>query len=299
MTFLLLAIACSTAIAVVFKLTGARFDQVALLTVNYLVATLVAALRMLAEGAPSAGVDPGSAALAVFLGVLFIASFRLFSYAISVAGISLATATMRLSVALPFLASWWVWGEVPTLAQGLGLVVAGVALVLISRPGGPVLSPRGTAAAVAASARPLPPLAVALVLAGLFLIGGTVDTSLKLFEEEFAARIARPQFLVMVFGTALLVGSALVALNRLRSGRWPARGVLAWGLGLGIINYLSVEFILLALADLPGTIVFPLNNVAIVALATSLGVVVWRERPGRANVAGLMLAAIALVLLAF
>lgn len=294
MTFLALAVVCSTSIAVIFKLTEGRLDRVALLTVNYAAAFAVAAV-LLSVDPPAQGLsaDPPILVLAVFLGVLFIGGFVLFSKAIGVAGISLATATMRLSVALPFLASWFVWGEVPSMGQSVGLLLAGAAFVLMSRPA-PVSHALMTPDQSSWSA----PVAIPLLLALLFLAGGLVDISLKTFEEEFAAENSRALFLLVVFGVAFLVGAALVGTRRVRWGTWPSRGVLGWGLVLGIVNYGSAEFMLLALREVPGTVAFPANNVAVVALATVLGIALWKERPGRVNQAGLLLALVALVMLA-
>ena len=138
MLYLALAVACSLAIAVIFKISEHRgLNRVALLTVNYAVAFAMAG-GLLAAGVGAVGdglaLSPGLLALGVLTGALFIAGFVLFAYAIRVAGISLATGVMRLAVALPFLASWFVWGEVPSLAQIIGLGVAGGRCVLPHRP---------------------------------------------------------------------------------------------------------------------------------------------------------------------
>jgi drug/metabolite transporter (DMT)-like permease len=298
MVFLALAVVCSTGIAVIFKLTEGRFDRVALLTVNYAAALSTAAI-LLSLDPPTRGLEPEAplALLGITLGALFIAGFALFSKAIGLAGISLATATMRLSVALPFLASWLIWNEVPTAGQSVGLIIAGVAFVLISRPSAPASAgklvpgaPNGPQAGN--------PLATFLILALLFVAGGLVDTSFKLFEEEFSAESSRSLFLLLVFGIAFLIGATMVVIRRFRTGVWPAPAVLGWGTALGVVNYGSAEFILLALQRLPGTVVFPANNVAVVALATLLGIVFWREHPGRANILGLVLAIVALIMLA-
>lgn len=296
MLFLALAVACSTGIAVIFKVTEGRLDRAALLTVNYFAALLVAGSR-LALDPPATGfaAHPALLALGVTLGALLILGFGLFSKAIGMAGLSLATATMRLSVVLPFLASWLVWSEVPSPTQVAGLGFGGAAFVLISRP-----RPAKTAASLAPAA-PEPagraaPLAVAAILAALFIVGGAVDTGLKVFEEEFAEGASRQLFLLLAFAVAFVLGVATV-IARMRRGIRPVAAVIPWGLALGGANYLSVEFFLLALRQVPGTIAFPVNNVAIVGLATLLGVMVWKERLSTANKWGLALAALALVLL--
>lgn len=284
MLYLALTVACNLAVAVIFKLSEQRgLDRVALLTVNYAAALAVAG----ALGAQAAGplsFSPGLAAFGVGVGALLMLGFTLFSYAILVAGMSLAAAVMRLSVAVPFLASWWVWGEAPSAAQGLGLLVAGAAFFLVARQ-------------EEAEAEGAGRLRAGLALGALFLAGGLVDTSLKVFHEEFSSESSEGAFLLLAFGAATGVGAAFVAVRGGRRGRWPGAEVLLPGLALGLANYGTVAFFLRAVARLPGPFVFPANNIAIVIGAALLGVLVWGERLSRANAAGLALAALALALL--
>ncbi len=294
MAFLLLAVACSTIIAVIFKITEGRFDRIALLTVNYLVAALAAWARLGSEGVWLGDSSTGLIVLGVLVGALFILGFALFSGAIGLAGISIATATMRLSVALPFLASWLIWREAPSVTQWIGVILALMAFVLISARRGPT---RSVAHGDGAIREAVSPLVIVMVLAALFVVGGIVDTSMKVFEELYAATSSRQAFMAVVFSVALALGlgDVLRRRNAVRSSFQAS--ILAWGVLLGLVNYGSVEFFLLALGELPGTVAFPANNVAIVGCTTVLGVAVWREKLSVINLLGLGFAIVALVLL--
>ena len=301
MLFLALAVACSLAIAVVFKVAERRdLDRTALLTVNYLAG---AALAVALQGVePTGELEGGLVALGVGQGVLFIVGFWLFALAIREAGMGLAAGVMRLSVVVPFVASWLVWGEAPTPGQLVGLALAGAAFFLVARP---AAEPPGKLGPPAEGDGPAPAPArgrTVGVLALLFLSGGLVDVNMKVFRESFsvAAGGATPiaTFLVFVFGVAFLVGAVAVGTTGVRTGRWPSRAAWAWGAGLGVVNYYSAEFLLRALERLDGTVAFPANSVAIVFGAALLGRGVWGERLSRGNLAGLGLAAVALVLLA-
>ena len=291
MLFLSLAVCCSLAIGMIFKHAAREgLHRLALLTVNYAVA-LVTALVLLGLGVhPIAGglvLHLPLLMLGVATGALFILGFFVYALATQVAGMSLAIGVMRVSVVIPFLASWVIWNEVPTPAQGLGLLVAGIAFFLIAH------RTRGVdEAATARGGR------VLLVLALLFAAGGIVDVALKTFDEAFAAANSQTLFLLLIFGVAFLIGLAIVVTGRVRSGVWPSRAVLGWGVLLGLANYGSVEFILRAIRELSGPFVFPANNIAIVMGAALLGVLVWGERLTRANLVGLGCAAVALALLA-
>ena len=308
MLFLFLAVACSLAIGMIFKHTGRqKMDRVALLTVNYAAAVGVAGV-LLSLGGRGAGAgltwSPSLLALSVGTGALLIAGFFVLMLATDVAGMSLAIGVMRVSVVIPFLASWLVWNEVPTLAQGVGMALAGVAFFLIAWQ-----SPTQEAVLADAGAdADLPPSPTAVltstaparvfgVLALTFVMGGAVDVTMKAFEESFGATNSRVLFLLLAFGVAFLIGAAIVLVRGLRRGVWPEQRTVLWGTGLGVINYGSLEFILRAIEQLPGTFVFPANNIAIVVLAAVLGVAVWNETLTRPNRVGLGLAVLALLLL--
>lgn len=296
MVFLALAVACSLSIAVLFNVAERRdLDRTALLTVNYAAAAVLAAV--LQGVAPVEALTAGLVGLGVLQGVLFIVGFWLFSLAIRTAGMGLAAGVMRLSVVVPFLASWLVWNEpTPSALQFLGLAFAGVAFFLVARP---AAEPPGKLGPPAdGPVRAEPGSRAAVVLGLLFLSGGLVDVNMKVFREAFAASVPIATFLLFVFGVAFVVGAAAVGWGGVRTGRWPRGEVLAWGVVLGLVNYGSAEFLLRALDTLDGTVAFPANSVAIVLGAALIGWVVWRERLSRANLAGLALAALALVMLA-
>jgi drug/metabolite transporter (DMT)-like permease len=305
MITLALAVACSVAIGMIFKHTGPMgLDRTALLTVNYAAAVGVAGLLIAAGGRSVEGTLHLSAplvALSLGTGALLIAGFFLLSYATDVAGMSLAIGVMRVSVVIPFLASWLVWGEVPSIAQGIGMVLAGAAFFLIARK---ERRPEPVAVAGGGRARDAVQEVVSEVdwhafgvLALTFCLGGAVDLSMKAFEEGFGTSHSRVLFLLLAFGVAFLIGAVIVGVRGLRWGVWPGRRVLGWGLLLGVVNYGSLEFLLRAVAVLPGPFVFPANNVAIMVLAAGVGVSLWNERLSRANRVGIGLAILALVLL--
>ena len=309
MIFLVFAVACSVAIGMIFKQAGRQqLDRTALLTVNYAAAVAVA-IGLLGLGGRE--VDQGLTlsgellALGAGTGVVLIAGFFVLAWATEVAGMSLAIGVMRVSVVVPFLASWGIWGEVPTLAQGLGMILAmGAFFLLAHQQSAPKPVPAG------ASPAPDPESAVeprsvlagidwhaAGVLALTFCSGGAVDVSMKAFEEGFGAGNSRVLFLLLAFGVAFLVGAVIVVRRGLREGHWPTLEALGWGALLGVVNYGSLEFLLRAIEVLPGPLVFPANNIAIMVFAALLGITFWGERLSRPNRIGLALACLALVLL--
>jgi drug/metabolite transporter (DMT)-like permease len=303
---LALAVACSVAIGVIFKHTGStEVDRTALLTVNYAAAVGVAALLIWAGGRTS---ETGLALSAELLalgggvGVLLIAGFFLLAYATEVAGLSLAVGVMRVSVVIPFVASWWVWQEVPSPAQGGGMVLAGIAFFLLAQK---KRAPEPVAAGAGGTGPPASPVAAlhgvdwfaSGILALTFVVGGSVDLSMKIFEEQFGAANSQVLFLLLAFGAAFLIGAVIVGRRILRGDPWPSGQTIGWGVVLGIANYGSLEFLLRAVAELPGPFVFPANNIAIMVLSAGIGVFAWSEQLTTINKVGMGCAVVALVLL--
>ena len=305
------AVLCSVGIGMVFKHAGRLgLDRTALLTVNYAAAVAVGGVLVGIGGrSTEVGLElsPGLLALSVGTGALLIAGFFILAVATDEAGMSLATGVMRVSVVIPFLASWLVWDEVPSLTQGAGMMLAAVAFFLIAqkerRPEPVPVQAAAGQGDVEGAVEPGPSTEPVIdwrafgVLALTFCSGGAVDLSMKTFEEGFGATNSRVLFLMGAFGIAFLIGAVVVGHRAIRYGRWPERRTVGWGLFLGVINYGSLEFLLRAVEVLPGTVVFPANNIAIMVLAAAVGVFFWNEHLSRANRIGIGLAVAALVLL--
>ena len=263
----------------IFKV-AARLDleRIPLLTVNYAVAFVLSTVSI-STGGHSFEPSPGLVALGVITGILFILSFFVLALSTAEAGMSLSLAVMRLSVVIPFAASWVFWDEIPTHAQLVAVVLAGVGFFLISgrgRSGGTIT------------------LRSSLLLGALFLMGGTSDTFMKTFDEIFAPSQDRAVYMTMLFGVAFLSG-LVISVTQKKS--FPRRQTLLLGAALGMVNFGSVEFLLNAVGKLSGTFVFPAINISLVVGGAVLGVVVWKERLSRGNLVGLGLALAALILL--
>jgi drug/metabolite transporter (DMT)-like permease len=133
-----------------------------------------------------------------------------------------------------------------------------------------------------------------------WVLAGVIEIVFLRVQYSQLADMSKPDFIVTVFGTAGLIG-LLFAVRGWVTGKM----VFAWknllgGVALGIPNYGSMLFMLWALADgLGGSVVFPVNNVGII-VATAIGaVLIFREHLSRINRAGVVLAALSIILMAY
>lgn len=282
MVYLLLATLGAVYSAVVLKAGQAqRRSRMVVLAANYLTASLVTGVyHLLTRGtAPSfATVLWGAGA-----GVSFAVALYLWMVVIEHAGVGASTAALRLAVVWPALISVLLFGELPSLWQTLGIVLAFAAIVLLTVRSG--LSPsalRGSGPGA---------------LLALFVSSGACGTFLKLYRE-WGEPGQRSLFLVLIFFTAAVLSGGWVGLSRWRSRAAVHGPDLRDGVMFGLGNVVANGFLLKSLETVTGVVAFPLRDSAVVVLVSLLGVIVWKERPGRLGAAALATAAGAVVLLA-
>jgi len=217
-----------------------------------------------------------AALLGSLTGACFVTAYFLMEVCIRSAGVGITMTVTRISVALPVAGSIFLWGETPGILQ-----VCGIALALLAFP----LLAYGRALPV----EPNHPGKIA-GLALCFLVQGIAGLFMKAYSHRAPAG-AEMQFLCFVFSAAA-AGNLVVAARRSR----PRLPELAHGLALGATNVLTNLGILCALAALPGVVVFPTTSAAAILLTAAGAAVLWQERFRGKALLGLVLAAIALVL---
>jgi drug/metabolite transporter (DMT)-like permease len=283
--FIILCAACSVLIAHFFKVVEFRgLDTLRVLTVNYFIATL-AALTMSQYQMPfnefSAISDElfGPVLLALFTGVLFITNYFVYSKSVHHNGVGISVAAMRISLIIPVLLSILWYLEVLTVLQWIGILMVFITLFLLL-PNKKELMKE--------------PFSAAWLLILIFVFTGVGDASLKVYEEEFSDLLLKQQFMALVFLTALLIGAVTITIQN----KWKIKKEeLLMGTAIGIPNLLSAIFLIAALEQLSGAIVYSAVNVLTVAGATLLGIIRWSDRFTRLQWTGIILALIAILLL--
>ncbi len=291
MLYALACILCSTAIVLVFRALRDRpIRLLPVITVNYWVCVgcglLLTPDYFQQIGRASGGWLP----LGLAQGTLFISLFFLIGWSAQRVGVAYTAVVTRVSVVFPALASVVWFGEAATPARWGGLVLALAAVLLLHlhyfrrsrRPAGQL------------------PLGVVLGVGTVLFFGsGTTDTLFKLFDHRYADQLAGNLFTITLFGVAGSIGLVAVAVQVLRGReRLNWRHAVA-GLALGLPNYASILFLLLALRELPGLVFYPLNNIGILVASSLVGVLYFREPFPASSWAGLGLAIVAIAVLAW
>ncbi|QYA27118.1 EamA/RhaT family transporter [Gramella sp. MT6] len=286
MIYLLLSVLSSTIIFVVFRLYK-KFgvNTLQAIIVNYFIACTVGFFGYI-EGSdfthvPNESWFPG----AFMLGFLFIAVFNLAAITTQKSGLSVVAVATKMSVAIPVLCGIFLYNESTGILKITGILLALVAVYLTS-----IKTEEGISIK---SKNLIFPLLV-------FLGSGIIDTSLKFLETNYVSETDVGLFSSTIFATAGLIGSIiLIAQAFMGKLKITFKNILG-GIALGIPNYFSIYFLVLALRTkgFDSSTIFTMNHVAIVTFSTLVGIILFKEKLIRKNWIGLGLAILSIILVA-
>ena len=272
MMYLTIAVLCSVAVSVLLKILRQRdIDIRQTIVAGYPVAFLLTWFLLKPDISDMSDLG-GAWAIIIGLGVLLPAVFIILGRAIEAVGMVATDAAQRLSLIIPIVAAFLLFGEVLTGIRVFGLLLGFLALgALIYRP------QRGE---ISKQAKHTP-----LWLFGVWAGYGVIDI---LFKQVAKQGAAFPLTLFVSFGLAGLLLLIYLLIMRVRwQGTALAAGILLGALNMGnIYAYIRAHQVL---SESP-SIVFTGMNVGVIAVATLIGVGVFKESLNRINILGLLLA---------
>lgn len=274
MMYLTIAVLCSVAVSVLLKILRQKeVDVRQTIVAGYPVAFLLT--WFLLKPDVSAVKTLGDAwGIIIALAVLLPAVFIVLGRAIEAVGMVATDAAQRLSLIIPIVAAFLLFGELLTGTRVLGLGLGFLAL------GALIYRPQQEQADISKDAKRTP-----LWLFGVWAGYGVIDI---LFKQVAKQGAAFPLTLFVSFGLAGLLLLIYLLVIRVR---WQGNALVA-GLLLGALNMGNIYAYVRAhqvLSESP-SIVFTGMNVGVIAVATLIGVGVFKETLNRINVIGLLLA---------
>jgi len=274
-----LSVVFSLSIAHLLKIVRKKeMPIVPVLVVNYFTASLISfaqsdAYEVLKD------VEQTTYFFAIGTGCLFIINFFLYSYSLYKNGVGVSIAAMRLSLVFPVLISLFIYNEYLELSNYVGIALVFLSLLLLI----PFAKSKSR-------------LTFSATLLLIFFLNGLVDVLLKVYDRELAAALPKELFLFLIFISSALIGvSYLIIKKALKFDRH----IVFYGILIGIVNLYSSFFLLLALENLSGAMVFSATNLLNVFFGTLLGVFYWKDHLKPNQYWGLGLAIIAILLLIF
>lgn len=287
---LILSILCSTAIALVFKSFN-RFTKVDLfhaIVVNYWVCAILGTLVL--------GEIPISAETfaepwfpnAVMLGCFFIGTFYIIGKTISIFGVAVSAVTQRMSLVAPVVIAFLYYNESLTWTKGIGIVLALIAVVLTN------IKSKTEEIEVSEKRKWLWLLPVFL-----FSASALVEVVLQYVQRSYfdANNDNQLPFTILLFGTAASIGLLVYIFNVIRTRKTMNIESLIGGIALGVPNLGSIYFLLKVLGEMEGSVVFPINNVAVLILVGIIAYFAFKEKLTFVNIVGIVMAILSILLI--
>ena len=278
MLYLFLAVLSSSLISVIMRLgEEKRRSAMGMFVINYAVCAALSCLFAGRIAVYDTHTGFGMAmGLGTAAGILFLISFTLLQLNIRLNGMAMASTFMKLGVVISTLIAVFIFHETPRVTQVIGILLAVGSILLIhtDRSG------------------PSEGSSCKWLLVVLLLCGGITDSMANVFDK-IGDPAVRDYYLFYTFAAALLCALIAMLAKHERIGRQE----LLDGILVGIPNYFSTRFLLLALGSLPAVIVYPAVSVGTIVLVSLAGFLLFGESLSRIKLLAMGIILLALVLL--
>ncbi len=285
MIFLLLAILCSAGLPLLFRaFDDWRVNLFWAIPVNYFACIVVGTIFAPAPADVSALLSQPWSFLAMLQGFILAVNFYLLAYTAQRAGVSVAVLASRLSVAIPAILAFLLYGDSFNAVKTVGLAAALSSLYLCTATGQDFGVTR-------AWLRRLLPILV-------FFMFGCHFTLLKFTQARYLDSSSYHVYVTTSFCFALLT-SVAIGLAKIRTRVGVRSGDLIAGGVLGLINYGAIYFLVkvLSLEGWQSSQLFPIYSVGVVSVSSLLAMILFKERLSRLKTFGLVIGLMAVALL--
>jgi drug/metabolite transporter (DMT)-like permease len=296
MLYLILSILCSTAISLVFKSFN-NFKEVKLfhaIVVNYWVCAILGTTILGKSPITETTLQEPWFLGAVLLGIFFICTFYIIGLTVSVFGAAISAVTQRMSLVIPVLIAFVYYSEVATTFKIIGIILALVAVYLTNYKSTTEKSIAKTAAEKNSVSKNRLLLLLPIIL---FLTSGIVEGFLQYLQRTYfdASNEAQLPFTILLFGTAGVMGTIALIFQYIRKRETVNYQSILGGIALGVPNLGSIYFLLKVLGEMQGSVVFPINNVAVIVLVWIVAYFLFKEKLSKINIIGIALAVLSII----
>jgi len=283
---LILCIIVHTFIVVIFKLfVRHEVNSFAAIVVNYWVCMILGSLMLGHIPLFTYGMETSWVPFAIALGIIFIFGFNTAALSVKYAGIAVTTIMQKMSLLISAGFAIIFFSESLHWAKFFGLTLAVIAILLVNR------KPR--------TAKPSANDLQRLIYPILILVfSAIIEVILYYVQRTGISLNADAELTTFGFSIAAIAGFFLLG------GMYAARRIsFQWkdvvgGIALGVPNFFSIYLILILLGQgFEGSVLFPLLNISVMALASVIALSGFRERLSIVNIVGIVAALASIVLI--
>ncbi len=277
MIYLLLAIASSAMVSICMRLSEKHVkNEMGMFMANY--AVCIALSYGFMNHALSVSAERSVLImwlLGVISGILYLVSFVAMKINMKYNGIVLASTFMKLGILIPTVMAVLVFREVPKVTQLAGIGFAIAAIVIINFE-------KGTAGESLKKSW----------LIGLLILSGFTDAMANIYEQIGSSAL-KDDYLLVTFIFAFIFAVIFTVRDKVKVSIKD----LLFGMLIGIPNYFSARFLLLALGSVKAVLVYPMYSVATIIVVTLAGLTFFGEKLSRKKMFALSLIGVALCLM--
>lgn len=260
MQYLLFAILSSASVSIAMRLATKHVaNNMTMFLSNYAVCIFLSVLFGLRVNLSAISGGIGfPIGIGILSGILYLGSFMLLQANIKRNGVVLSSIFMKLGVIIPTIMAVVIFHETPGPAAVAGIVIALAAIVIMNQ--NPESDHREHSSQV-------------FLLLILLAAGGFTDSLSNIYDKCGAASL-KDLYLLCTFSAAFVSSFVL----KVYKGQKLSIADLGWGALIGVPNYFSSRFLLLALSQVPATVAFPVYNIGTIVLVTAAGVLFFHEK---------------------
>ncbi len=278
MIYLFIAIITSTLIIITFRIfKHFKIVIVQAITINYFVASC---FGFLIDGGFNAQniINSNWFPFAIMVGLTLIIAFNFFALSAQKAGVAVTAISSRMSVVIPVILGFILFGDSSNLIKISGIILALIAFYLTFK--------KKEKISLKKKYFFLPLL--------LFLAVGANDSLIK-FTEHFYIEGDFVKFLATAFFFALVFGLFVLGF-KIKKQKFAIKNIIA-GIILGLLNWWSTLYFIKGLDAFEVSVFIPIYNVSVVALSAIVGSIVFKEKLRFINWIGILLAISAIAMI--
>lgn len=289
MTFLILSVVCSTLIGFIFKgFEHYKVNTLQAIVFNYFVCVSCASVSLGYIPFNQEGLSQPWFPYALVLGFIFISAFNAAAFTIQKFGITIGAIMQKMSIIISVTFAIILYKEPLNALKFIGLLLAVVAIILTNIPN--KNNPK--------SIEKKSPLSWFLLLYTL-VAAGILEIILQYVELYVSAESGDLGFIAFVFGTAGSLGLIVLIVQAIIGSLKLEKKNLLAGIILGVPNFFSIYFLMKAIGlGWGGSVIFPINNVAIIVLSSGLAYLILKEKLSTINILGVVMASASIALIA-
>lgn len=277
MIYLLLALVTSASITIFMRLSENYMNnQMGMFMANYATCSVLSYLYVERGNEGLFGSSPVvPVLLGIITGTLYLVNFVFMKYNMKYNGVILTTIFSKLGVMVPTLMAILIFHEAPRMIQIIGIILAVISIIVIHFEKDAVYHSNHK---------------FWLIL--LLVLSGLANGMLSVYEEVGDSG-GKDGYLLMIFVVAFLLSAVGAAVEK----KNICKADIFFGILIGVPNYFSSRFLLLALGSVDAMLAYPIFSVGSLLVVTVAGVLLFKESLSRQKAIALGMIAAALCLL--